>query len=207
MSNKGNLIVVSAASGSGKTTLVNRVLAELPELKFSVSVTTRSPRPGERHGIDYFFTGEEEFEVLARQGAFLEHASVHDHRYGTSAAQVMGELDNGFDVLLDIDVQGAMMVKEKFPDAILVFVLPPSFEALKERLVARGQDGEEVIRKRLAKAEAEIDQYGRYQYLIINEDISRAAFELKLIVLASRCRTERRSDLADAIRQTFRAGP
>lgn len=204
MSSKGNLIVISAPSGSGKTSLANRVLREVPKLKFSVSHTTRKARRGERDGVEYFFVSTEEFEERIRQGAFLEYAHVYGHYYGTSREYVERELEAGNDVLLDIDVQGGLKVKELLPEAVLVFVLPPSFQALRERLRKRGLDDPEVIETRLQVARREIDYYREYHYVIINRDMDQALHELKSIIWAARCRTPRRRQEVDPIVQTFK---
>jgi len=203
MSNKGNLIVISAPSGSGKTSLANRALEEIPKLKFSVSHTTRKPRPGERDQVEYFFVSEKEFEEMIGQGNFLEHARVYGNYYGTSRAFVDEQLSVGYDVLLDLDVQGAAQVKKSYPEAILVFVFPPSLEVLKTRLKKRGLDDPNIIDKRLRIAKKEIQCYTDYQYVIINREIEESLVELKSIIQVSGCRMEKRKDLAAEIIKTF----
>ena len=203
MSNKGNLIVISAPSGSGKTSLANRALEEIPKLKFSVSHTTRKPRPGERDQVEYFFVSEKEFEEMIGQDNFLEHARVYGNYYGTSRAFVDEQLSIGYDVLLDLDVQGAAQVKKSYPAAILVFVFPPSLEVLKTRLKNRGLDNPGVIDKRLRIAKKEIQYYTNYQYVIINRKIEESLVELKSIIQVSGCRLEKRKELAAEIIKTF----
>jgi guanylate kinase len=203
MSNKGSLIVISAPSGSGKTSLANRALEEIPKLKFSVSHTTRKPRPGERNQVEYFFVSEEEFEEMIEQDTFLEHARVYGYYYGTSRAFVDEQLSVGYDVLLDLDVQGAAQVKKSYPEAILVFVFPPSLEVLKTRLKNRGLDDPRIIDKRLRIAKEEILCYTNYQYVIINRKIEESLVELKSIIQVSACRLEKRKKLAAEIIKTF----
>jgi guanylate kinase len=203
MSNKGNLIVISAPSGSGKTSLANRALEEIPKLRFSVSHTTRKPRPGERDRVEYIFVSEKEFEEMIGQGTFLEHARVYGNYYGTSRAFVDEQLSVGYDVLLDLDVQGAAQVKKSYPEAILVFVFPPSLEVLKTRLKNRGLDDPSIIDKRLRIAKKEIQRYTDYQYVIINREIEESLVELKSIIQVAGCRLEKRKDLAAQIIKTF----
>ena len=203
MSNKGNLIVISAPSGSGKTSLANRALEEIPKLRFSVSHTTRKPRPGERDRVEYIFVSEKEFEEMIGQGTFLEHARVYGNYYGTSRAFVDEQLSVGYDVLLDLDVQGAAQVKKSYPEAILVFVFPPSLEVLKTRLKNRGLDDPSIIDKRLRIAKKEIQYYTNYQYVIINRKIEESLIELKSIIQVSGCRLEKRKELAAEIIKTF----
>jgi guanylate kinase len=203
MSNKGNLIVISAPSGSGKTSLANRALEEIPKLKFSVSHTTRKPRPGERDQVEYFFVSEKEFEEMIGKDTFLEHARVYGNYYGTSQAFVDEQLSVGYDVLLDLDVQGAAQVKKSYPEAVLVFVFPPSLEVLKTRLKNRGLDDPSIIDERLRIAKKEIRYYTDYQYVIINRKIEESLVELKSIIEASGCRLEKRKELAAEIIKTF----
>lgn len=203
MSNKGNLIVISAPSGSGKTSLASRALEEIPQLTFSVSHTTRKPRPGERDQVEYFFVSEKEFEEMVEQDAFLEHARVYGNYYGTSRSFVDEQLSVGYDVLLDLDVQGAAQVKKSYPEAVLVFVFPPSLEVLKERLKNRGLDDPSVIDQRLRIAKGEIKRYADYQYVIINREIEESLGELKSIIQVSGCRMEKRMELTAEIMKTF----
>jgi len=195
--------VISAPSGSGKTSLANRALEEIPKLRFSVSHTTRKPRPGERDRVEYIFVSEKEFEEMIGQGTFLEHARVYGNYYGTSRAFVDEQLSVGYDVLLDLDVQGAAQVKKSYPEAILVFVFPPSLEVLKTRLKNRGLDDPSIIDKRLRIAKKEIQRYTDYQYVIINREIEESLVELKSIIQVAGCRLEKRKDLAAQIIKTF----
>jgi guanylate kinase len=204
MSARGSVLVVSAPSGAGKTTLCRRLLDELPGLEFSVSHTTRARRPGEAHGRDYFFVDREEFERRRQAGEFLEWATVAGHLYGTSAATVRVATEAGKDVLLDIDTQGAVAVRRLIPEAVLIFVLPPGPEALRARLLQRGSETPESLERRLRLAAAEITRAGAYDYLIVNEDLETAYFDLKSVVLAARCRTGRQGERLQAIIERFR---
>ncbi len=199
---RGDLFVISAPSGAGKSTLCHRLMEETPGVSFSVSHTTRSSRKGEVDGVDYHFVSKEKFRTMADHDEFLEWAEVHGNFYGTSRASVMTMLEQGLDVLLDIDVQGAMQVRDVFADAVLIFILPPSLEVLEERLRHRGTDSEATIRIRMENARAELAALGEYHFLIINNDLIRAAGDLQSIVLARRCRTERvlaRQDLSGIV--------
>ena len=204
MLSKGNLIVISAPSGSGKTSLASRVVKEVPRLKFSVSHTTRKSRRGERHGVDYFFVSEQQFKGMVQRNAFLEYASVYGHYYGTSQTCVHSELEAGNDVLLDIDIQGALKVKERVPEALMVFLLPPSLQVLRTRLESRGLDDENSVEERLRIAQDEVNYYSNYEYVIINEDIEKSSLQLERIVLAARCRLTKQKGQAEEILRTFR---
>ena len=186
MSSKGNLIIISAPSGSGKSSLASGLFRDIDKLVFSVSHTTRRPRGSERDGEDYFFVTEDEFREMIRGEAFLEWAHVYGNYYGTSRHFVEKMREAGNDVLLDIDVQGALKVKELEPAAMMVFVLPPSFQELEKRLLRRGLDDPEVIRRRLKIARDEIKYYKEYNYVIINKDLEKSIEELKEIVLSAR---------------------
>ncbi len=193
---RGLVLVVSAPSGAGKTTLCRNLLQKDREISFSVSYTTRAPRPNERDGVDYFFVSREEFQALIQAGAFLEWAEVHGNLYGTAKEQVMQALEQGKDVLLDIDVQGAAQVRESLGrDAVLVFVLPPSFEELERRLRKRSTEDEAVIQCRLRNARKEIARAEEFDYLVLNEDLSQALETLLTILQAERQRCFRRKDL------------
>ena len=183
--------VVSGPSGVGKTSLVERVLRADPGVRLSLSVTTRPPRAGERPGEDYTFVGGDEFDRRIAAGAFLEWAEVHGQRYGTPRAALEQHLAAGFDVLMEIDVQGAMQVQKAFPDACLIFILPPSWAALAERLRARGRDGEEEVQRRLAIAAREIEAAPRYDYAVMNADLESATTDILQIFAAERRRTRR----------------
>ncbi len=200
---RGNLIVVSGPSGAGKTTLATAAVAEVPGLAFSISYTTRRPRGGERNGVDYFFIDEAEFKRMIDNDEFLEWAVVYGNLYGTSRRQVEQALASGRDLVLDIDVQGARSVRRKAPEAILVFILPPSRELLRQRLMGRATDSPESIEKRLAAAREELLCYQEFDYLIFNRDLEEAKRELKSIIQAARCRRERREPLARDIIKSF----
>lgn len=190
-SGKGSLFVISAPSGSGKTTVCQRALEAIPDLAYSISYTTRSPRSTEKDGVDYVFVSSDEFTKMRERGEFLEWALVHGHYYGTSKKQIDECLHSGRDILLDIDVQGARKVRDGIPDAVLVFILPPSFEVLEERLRRRQSDEEEAIRKRLANAHDEINAIREYDYIIINDDLEDAVKKFTSIIQAERCRRHR----------------
>jgi guanylate kinase len=199
----GSLIIVSGPSGAGKSVLVDCALQSLPNLKFSISYTTRAPRGQERNGVEYFFIDREEFQSLIQKGDLLEWAEVHDHFYGTSRTFVDGLLKQGDDVILDIDVQGAQIIRQKRPDAVAVFVLPPSYKVLRERLQRRSLDDHIVIEQRLKRATKEIGHYREYDYLIINADLGAASQELQSIIRSARCRMTARMDSARLINATF----
>jgi guanylate kinase len=190
----GSLFIVSAPSGAGKTSLLKRLKQELDDVVISVSHTTRPQRPGEIEGRDYFFVSRETFERMLAEDAFLEHARVFDHYYGTSRRQVMENIERGLDVILEIDWQGARQVKAKLPESRAIFILPPAREVLEERLRRRGQDSPETIAKRLAGARAEISHYLEYDYLLVNDDFERALTQLKSILIADRLRLPRQQE-------------
>jgi guanylate kinase len=199
----GNLIIVSGPSGAGKSVLASRVLQGMPHLKFSVSYTTRAPRGAEQNGVEYFFVNREEFQALIQGNDLLEFAEVHGNYYGTSRVFVDGLLRQGEDVLLDIDIQGASIVRQKRPDAVGVFILPPSFQILRDRLMRRSLDAGFVIEQRLKIARREIRHYSDYDYLIINEEINGSTLELQSIILGARCRTAARRERAESVIETF----
>ncbi len=188
---QGTLFIVSAPSGAGKTSLLKRLREELEGVVISVSHTTRPKRPGEVEGKDYFFVSRETFEAMLTQDAFLEHARVFDHYYGTSRHQVVENLERGLDVILEIDWQGARQVREKIPGSRSVFILPPSLEVLEKRLRTRAQDSEETIARRMRDARSEMSHYDEYDYLVVNDDFETALGELKSILIADRLRLER----------------
>ena len=180
--NEPKLYVVAAPSGGGKTSLINALLEKDDAVRLSVSYTTRPPRPGERDHVHYHFVDEEQFSALVAEEAFLEHASVFDHRYGTGRKAVESQLGKGFDVILDIDWQGARQIRASFPACVSIFILPPSLEILRQRLRNRGQDSEEVIEKRMRKARAEIAHWDEFDFLIINDDFPAALADLQSII-------------------------
>ena len=183
---QGNIFIISAASGTGKTTLVSRLLQQHTDIRVSVSHTTRAPREGEQHGQHYYFVDTTEFERLIGEGAFLEHAKVFDNYYGTGVKSVQLLQEQGFDVILEIDVQGAEQVRRALPDAISIFILPPSFAILAERLRGRGTDAPEVVAKRLNKAREEIEQSLLFDYTVVNDDLATAEADLYHIIKAHR---------------------
>ena len=199
----GNLIIVSGPSGAGKSALTTHALKVLPNIRFSVSYTTRLPRGAERHGVEYFFVDRTKFESLRAEEEFLEWAEVHGNHYGTSQNFIDALLHQGCDVILDIDVQGARTIKQKRPEAIAIFVMPPSFDILRERLRRRGLDDERVIERRLRMALDEIRRYQEYDYLIVNDDLKNAERELEAIIVGARCRLTVRKMAAASILKHF----
>ena len=184
----GSLFMVVAPSGAGKSTLVNALLKQEPSLKLSISTTTRAPRPGEEHGREYYFTSPEDFLQRREAGEFLESAEVHGNYYGTSRTLITAQMKSGNDVLLEIDWQGAHQVKAQFPHGVGIFILPPSIDALEERLKKRGLDAPQVILRRVLAAGGEIAHAGEFEYVIINQEFARALSDLTAIVNATRCR-------------------
>ncbi len=199
----GNLIIVSGPSGAGKSALVAGVLQSLTNIRFSVSFTTRAPRGTEQDGIEYYFVGREEFQSLIREDALLEWAQVHDNYYGTSRKFVDDLLGRGEDVILDIDVQGAQIIRRKRPDTVSVFVMPPSYDVLRERLERRSLDEGLVIKQRLKRACNEIRFYKDYDYLIVNKDLDDSIRELEAIISGNRCRIASRMESAKSVLATF----
>lgn len=197
--NRGQLIVLSGPSGVGKSTVIARLLASRPDIYFSVSYTTRAPRPGEQDGVNYNFVSRAEFERMIADGELLEYAEYVGNYYGTSLKVIQDKLAHGTDVLLDIEVQGAAKVRERCPEAVLVFILPPSPRILAERLRGRSTDSEDVIALRLERARAECRESLSYDYIVVNDDVDHAAHELRAILDAYHCRTEVRKHLAEHI--------
>lgn len=191
MERLGNLFVVSAPSGAGKTTLCQRLKDVLNDIRFSVSYTTRSPREGEINNVHYTFVDEEEFRSMISEGEFIEWAEVHGNFYGTSKKRVEDIISSGFDVLLDIDVQGARKIKDYYPQSVLIFVLPPSIEALRKRLLGRRTESEDAIRKRINNAIDEIKEFVNYDYVIINNILDEAVKDLLSIIRAERLKIDR----------------
>lgn len=189
----GILFIVSAPSGAGKTSLLRELLPGDPGLRLSVSHTTRPMRPGEQDGVHYHFVAVTAFESLIGEAAFLEHARVFDNYYGTAESGVRAQLDGGHDVVLEIDWQGAQQVRARFPQAVSVFVAPPSITALRERLGARGQDSDTVIARRMHDARNELSHYPEYDYLVINDDFATALDDLRAIVRSERLRQPRQA--------------
>lgn len=182
----GSLFIVAAPSGGGKTSLVKRLVNELTQIEVSISHTTREKRSGETQGVHYFYVNEAEFAEMIDKKLFIEHAVVFDHLYGTSHLQIEERLRKGVDVVLDIDWQGAAQIKLLFPDAVSIFILPPSLAILKKRLMDRQRDDEAVIEQRMQRARDELSHYNEFDYLIVNDDFDKASDELKTIVVAHR---------------------
>jgi guanylate kinase len=178
----GNLFIIAAPSGGGKTSLVNRLLKHDPRLVLSISHTTRPARPGEIDGQHYHFVSEAEFRQMERKGVFLEHARVFDHYYGTNRHSVGLQLEQGHDVILEIDWQGARQVRSAFPESCLIFIIPPSLEVLRERLTQRGQDSTSVIQRRMRDAQAETSHWAEFDQLVVNDDFDTALEELLAII-------------------------
>ncbi len=188
----GRLFVISAPSGAGKTTLLKRVMSDVPGLVFSISHTTREPRPGERDGVDYYFVSRTEFLAMIDKELFLEYANVHDNLYGTSIDAIGLQLQEGLDVILDIDVQGAAILRQKGqPEATHIFISPPNLVELERRLRGRGTESEKVIKVRLKNAVTEMNAAAAYEYLVINDKVEEAANLLSSIILAERARAHR----------------
>ncbi|WP_294548819.1 guanylate kinase [uncultured Pseudoflavonifractor sp.] len=196
---RGQLIVLSGPSGVGKSTVIAELLGERKDIYFSVSFTTRSPRVGEANGVNYNFVSREEFERMIAADELLEYAQYVGNYYGTSLKIIQDKLAAGIDVLLDIEVQGAAKVRSKCPEAVLIFIIPPSFEELSRRLHGRATDDEDVIAGRLQKAREEYRQIPNYDYLVVNDKVSTAAAEIISILTAEDCRTRNRLALVDGI--------
>lgn len=188
---KGLLIVVSGASGTGKGTVCKKLLADLPKIAYSISATTRNPRPGEVNGREYYFLSRDEFQTWINEEKFLEYAEVYGNFYGTPLNKIQERLNRGEDILLEIDVQGALNVKEKCPDGVYIFLLPPSLEELKCRIEGRGTENPESLARRLKNAVSEIKIGLKYDYVIVNDDIDVAAEQIKAILTAERLKVAR----------------
>lgn len=200
---KGILFIISSPSGGGKGTLIREVLRTVPNIGYSVSFTTRSIREGETDGIHYNFVSHKEFENLIEQGEFLEYAEVHGNYYGTSKTQVEKEVSAGRDIILEIDVQGANLVREKTSDATGIFILPPSFEVLCERLIARQTESDEELKLRLSNSRDEVQEYTKFDYVIINDEVIKAVNDLQSVIYAERCRREKQVQAVEKILNTF----
>lgn len=201
---KGILFIITSPSGGGKGTLIKEILQTMKNISYSVSYTTRRMREGEIHGKDYFFVTTQEFENLICQGEFLEFANVHGNFYGTSQSQVKAEIEGGRDIILEIDVQGAESVKAKMPEAVSVFILPPSYEVLRCRLTARQTESEADLQLRLSNAKSEVKFYKHFDYVIINEEKDRAVEDLKFVISAERLRSIRQTDGVESIINSFK---
>lgn len=188
---RGVLYIISAPSGAGKTTLCKQIVASVSGLWHSVSFTTRKPRPGEEHGREYFFIDENVFHDMVEKHEFLEYAHVYSHWYGTPRKPLMEKMEQGIDVLLEIDVQGALQIKKKFGDAVYIFILPPSMDVLRARLQRRGSDSQEEIIRRLQKVKEEVWSFREYYYIVRNDDLTQSLHELQSIFVAERLKTKR----------------
>jgi len=200
---RGTLFVVSSPSGGGKGTIIRHVLDVVPNLSYSVSFTTRAPRNNELNGREYFFVGRQVFEEMVAAGEFLEWACVHGNLYGTAKRQVTDETAAGTDIVLEVDVQGAESVRELPLDSVSVFILPPSFAVLRERLIARGTDSPEELEVRLHNAPEELRQYSAFDYVIFNDEVERAAGQLAAIIYAERARCRRQEHLVREVIAKF----
>ncbi|HJX17502.1 MAG TPA: guanylate kinase [Acidiferrobacterales bacterium] len=180
--NKGKLFIFSAASGTGKTSLARALVDSTPDVAFSVSHTTRAPRPGEQHGVHYYYVTREEFDRMVANGEFVEHATVFGNSYGTSKQAIQDQIQPGRNVILDIDWQGARAIKKWRPEAVSIFILPPSRAALRERLTNRQQDSQEIIDRRMREAVAEMSHYSEFDHLVVNDDFDAALADLKAIL-------------------------
>ena len=200
---KGNLIIISSPSGGGKGTLIKEVLESVPNIGYSVSYTTRAMRDGEENGRDYFFVSRAEFSGLIEAAEFLEFAEVHGNLYGTSVNRVQQEISSGNDVILEIDVQGAENIRRKMPEAVAIFILPPSFEVLRQRLIARATEQQADLSLRLRNSINEVRQYEYFDYIVVNDEVKRATSDLQNIVLAERLRRIRQIEVAQGILDSF----
>lgn len=196
---KGILLVVSGPSGAGKGTICAAIRKIFPKLNYSISMTTRAPRKGEVEGTSYFFRTNEEFEKLIKEDAFLEYARVYDHYYGTPKKYALDKIENGESVLLEIDIQGAMQVKQRYPQGVFVYVVPPSLDVLSARIHGRGTDSEEVIQKRLAKITDELAMAHKYDYIIVNDVLEDAVHKVCSILEAESCKLSRNEGQVEVI--------
>ena len=201
---KGVLYIVSAPSGAGKTSLVKALLKTDPAIRLSVSYTTRAPRPGETDGRDYHFVDRQRFELMLAEGEFLEHAEVYGNFYGTSKGSITRDLNAGHDILLEIDWQGAAQVKHHFPESTSIFILPPSFNALRTRLKGREQDSDEVIERRLAAAAHDVAHADAFDYIMVNDDFDHALLDLVAITRSVRLEAARQLDRHAMLFDEFR---
>lgn len=199
----GILFIISSPSGGGKGTLIREILSDVPDIGYSVSYTTRERREGEIHGKNYFYVSVEEFKNRVENNEFLEFASVHGNFYGTSQQQVKQEISEGCDIILEIDVQGAEIIKKKMPEAVGIFIMPPSFEVLRERLTNRKTETEEDLRLRLKNAGMEVKNFAEFDYVVINDEIPRAVADLKSIITAERLKCARQNRRLQDIISSF----
>ncbi len=201
MNKKGILIVLSGFSGVGKGTVVKRLLSDYDNYVLSISATTRKPREGEEEGISYFFKSKEDFEQMIKDDAFVEHARYVDNYYGTPKAYVQEQLDAGKDVILEIEIQGALKVKEKYPDALMLFLVPPDARTLKERLIGRGTETAEVIHDRLKRAAQEAQEMGSYEYIIVNDDLDTCVKQVHALIQSAHCKKSHNTEFIKELQQ------
>ena len=199
MSQQGVLIILSGPSGTGKGTICKELLRSYPNLHYSVSATTRAPREGEINGINYWFIAKDEFQTMVENDDLLEWAEVYGNYYGTPKRYVQQQLDSGKDVVLKIDIQGAMQIKQKFPQGVFIYVVPPSLEELADRIYKRGTDAPEVIKKRLSSAAVELASAYNYHYVVVNDSVQAAVSKMEAILIAEHCRIERNGSLIEDI--------
>lgn len=199
MARKGNLIVVSGPSGAGKGTICQELFRQHNDLQYSISATTRAPRNGEQDGVNYWFVAKERFESMIEQDDLLEWAEVYGNYYGTPRSYVQKMIDSGNDVVLEIDTQGALQVKKKFPEGIFIYIVPPSLEELSKRIYGRGTDAPDVIQKRLSCAKEELSCACEYNYLVVNDQLAQAVAKVRSIVVAERCRVQRNLDIVNEV--------
>ena len=200
---KGNLIIISSPSGGGKGTLIREILQTVPDIGYSISYTTRAIRPGEKHKRDYYFISREEFNEHAERGELLEFAEVHGNFYGTHRAVVENMIDEGRDVILEIDVQGADLVMMKMPEAVSIFILPPNYEVLRERLIGRATETEDDLALRLSNSVREIGYFEKFRYVVVNDEIAAATERLRSVILGERQRRTRQMDAVKDILDSF----
>ena len=200
---KGNLIIISSPSGGGKGTLIREVLEALPDVGYSVSLTTRAPRFGEEDGKHYYFVSKLKFEEKINGDGFLEYAEVHGNWYGTSTKQTENMTNAGKDIILEIDVQGAIQVMNKMPDAVSIFIMPPSFDVLKARLISRATEDIDALNLRLRNAYTEVKEYSRFRYMVINDEVRLASRKLSSIICAERQRRDRQTEAVQGILDSF----
>lgn len=199
--NKGLLIVISGPSGAGKGTICQKLLKDNSNINLSISATTRNPRNGEQEGINYFFKSKDEFIDMIGNNKFLEHAEVYGNYYGTPMDFAMEKIENGEDILLEIDIQGALQVKQNYPDGVFIFILPPSLEELKNRIIGRGSETEESLYTRYGAAKAEIEYAFKYQYGVVNDQVDEATSKVEAIIKAERCKISRMKTLIKSIEE------
>lgn len=200
---KGNLIIISSPSGGGKGTLIKEVLKIVPNIGYSVSFTTREMRVGEENGRDYFFVSHKEFEKLIEEGEFLEYAAVHGNFYGTSLKRIKVETDLGHDIILEIDVQGAEEVRAKVPEAVSIFIMPPSYRVLEKRLTNRATEKKEDLSLRLRNSLGEVRRFTEFEYVVINDNVAKATADLQSIILAERLKRIRQTGVIQDILDSF----